>query len=313
MQEGEPTLNVKLIEENCQLSKQCSEKYGVKIGFRILTNGVFIDEEIYSVFSKFKFGVSISVDGEPEVHDSVRFTIPRSRSQSNSEGGTKQGTWDTINKNILRLLDIDIKPYILCTITPKNYLNIMGLVKYCVDNHIGFRLSPVRDLGSHKKEGLTEAILDELIRVYQWLGENILTSMPIERFARFAEWNLSVKKQVVCGSCKSMLSVDQDGGTSSCQMRMDASFGNLNTESLESVFKKIKTSEENQYIASPETKTGECAKCYWRYTCAGGCPEHTRSVCGTTNSSSPWCLLYAKLFPHYIRAIARQMKRAVDQ
>ncbi|MBK9391874.1 MAG: radical SAM protein, partial [Bacteroidetes bacterium] len=309
---GEPTLNLKSINQTCAYAEDLSKEYGVKVGFRILTNAVFIDDAIFETFKKYKFGVSISVDGDEERHNEVRFTIPRSRLVEDDQGLKREGSWKTVNENIDRLLAQGNKPYILCTVTEKNYKHLFRLVEYCVSKNIGFRLSPVRDRNSHLKPDLLANILSELIEVYDWIGENLPSSMPIERFARFAEWNLSVPKQSVCGTCKSTMSIDQEGKVASCQMRMDKPFGNVNNEELASIFDKIRGADDNKYLTYPETKSEDCSICYWKYSCAGGCPEHTRIAKGTINSSSPWCHLYQDLLPHYIRAIAKQIKRAID-
>lgn len=308
---GEPTLNHELISKTCEYAQNLSCIYNVVLGFRILTNGVFIDDNIYGVFKKYKFGVSISLDGDKDRHDQIRFTVPRSRA-NNIEGPIKQGSWDIIDKTIDNLILKGIKPYILCTVTQKNYKHLLGLVEYCYSKKIGFRLSLIRDKFSHLKENLEDDILSELIKIYDWIGENLPCSMPIERFARFAEWNLSVQKQSVCGTCKSTMSIDQDGKVASCQMRMDKSFGNINNNNLTDIFDNIRSADDNYYLTNPNAKSEDCSVCYWKFTCAGGCPEHTRIAKGTLNSPSPWCHLYQDLLPHYIRAIARQIKRAID-
>lgn len=311
---GEPTLNTDLIEETCIYALNKSEETGIKVGFRILTNAVFVTDKVYEIFKKYKFGVSISIDGDQERHDEIRFTIPQSRLNGNSQSHTrKEGSWNTISKNIDRLLSLGIRPYILCTVTKKNYKYLMNLVKFCVDKKIGFRLSPVRDKNSHLIPNLENDMLKELIKIYEWLGENLPISMPLERFARFAEWNLLVKKQIVCGTCKSTMSIDQKGDVASCQMRMNKPFGNVKNQSLSEITATIKADDSNKYIVSPDKKTKDCVTCFWRFTCAGGCPEHTRNAIGTTNSPSPWCHLYQELLPHYIKAIALQYKRASEQ
>lgn len=310
---GEPTLNSQRINEVCTLSEELAKQYGIKVGFRVLTNGVFVDESIFSIFKRFKFGVSISVDGDEVRHNEIRFTIPRSRKDDlNDKSSLKIGTWNIISDNIDKLLLQDTKPYILCTVTQKNYAYLSDLVKFCVSKKIGFRFSPVRDKSSALINGLEEKMLAELVTIYEWIGENMPCTMPIERFARFAEWNLSVKKQSVCGTCKSTMSIDQEGNVSSCQMRIDKPFGNINLNKLDEIFLKISQNQYNEFLTNPEKKSGDCSICYWKFTCAGGCPEHTRNSKGTTNSPSPWCNLYQHLLPYYIRAIAKQIKRGID-
>jgi uncharacterized protein len=309
---GEPTLNVERINQTCEQAERLSEKYGIRVGFRILTNGVFVNESIFATFKKYKFGVSISVDGDADRHNEIRFTVPRSRLNNTFGTPTKVGSWDIINLNIDKLLSQGTKPYILCTVTQKNYRHLLNLVEYCISKKIGFRLSPVRDKSSHLKPDIEKEMLSELIKIYEWIGENMPCSMPIERFSRFAEWDLTVKKLSVCGTCKSTMSIDQDGKVASCQMRMDKPFGNINDERLTLIFNRIKEADDNKYLAYPQTKSEDCSICYWKFACGGGCPEHTRMVTGTVNSPSPWCHLYQDLLPFYIRAIAKQIKRSID-
>lgn len=307
---GEPTLNPQLIENVCKYAQELSRTSGVKVSFRILTNGVFEDNRVLNILKDYQFGVSISVDGDKESHDQVRFTVNRTTNSANEI--VRRGTWQTISDTIDTLLAIDIKPYLLCTITGKNYSRIFNLIQFCVNRGIGFRLSPVRNNAPQIAVELQEKILTELRRIYNWLGENLPVSMPLDRFARFAEWNLRVKKQTVCGTCKNTLSIDHEGRVASCQMRMDKPFGTLRDNDLGVIFENMRNSDFNRYLVHPETKTENCPACYWRYTCAGGCPEHTRNALGTVNSPSPWCYLYMNLLPTYIRAIALQIKRAID-
>ncbi|MHB8871896.1 MAG: radical SAM protein, partial [Candidatus Doudnabacteria bacterium] len=311
---GEPTLASKLISEVCDYATKLSKGSNIKVIFRVLTNGVFIESSILDIFERYHFGVSISLDGDKENHDQIRFTVNRQKTDSSivHKESVKSGTWDSIDKNINALLSRGIKPYVLCTVTEKNYLSIFNLVKFCVNKEIGFRLSPVRNKLPKIDIELQESILFQLKIIYEWLGKNLPPTMPLERFARFAEWNLRVRKQIVCGTCKSMMSLDQDGNVASCQMRIDKPFGNIKDDSLTSIFNRIKNSDFNSYLVFPNMKTESCNTCYWRYECAGGCPEHTRNALGKINAPSPWCYLYMNLFPTYIRAVALQIKRGID-
>jgi len=309
---GEPTLNVQRINETCETAKALSVKYNVPVSFTILTNGVFIDDAIFETFTKYKFGVSISIDGDKDRHNEIRFTIPRSRVSDTDAAVKREGSWETIDSNIDALISLGIKPYILTTVTDKNYKYLLELVKYTISKKMAFRFSLIRDKSSHKKENLENELLSALTKVYDWLGENMPADMPIEHYAKFAEWNLMAKKQSVCGTCKNTMAIDQEGKVASCQMRMDKSFGNVNNENLSSIFNKITTADDNKYLVNTNAKSGDCSVCYWKFTCAGGCPEHTRIVMGTANSPSPWCHLYQGLLPVYFRSIARQIKRSVE-
>jgi uncharacterized protein len=310
---GEPTLNVEGINATCDIARTLASECNITVTFAILTNGVFIDERIFPLFKKFHFAVSISMDGDRERHDESRFTILRSRPEGGCESVKRAGSWKIIDQNISTLLLQGIRPFILCTVTERNYRHLLDLAKYTVSKRIGFRLSLVRDRRSHENHNFGNELLSELIRVYEWLGENMPADMPIERYARFAEWRPESKKESVCGTCNNSMAIDQEGKVASCQMRMDKPHGTVHEEGLSSIFHRLRAAEENRYLTSPQTKSGDCSICYWKFTCAGGCPEHTRMVMGTANSPSPWCHVYQEFLPHYLRAIARQIKARVDR
>ncbi len=310
---GEPTLNEPVVMGVCEAAEKAREYSDIGIDLRMLTNGVFDSSYWIPIFKRHRIGVSISVDGAPAEHDQTRFTAHRVPSAPNSKSRIMRlGTWETVNKTISDMLSAGIKPYLLCTVTPKNIFSIREFVSYCQSNVVGFRLSPVRDNRSFAEPSVSEMMTDTLCAIYEDMGKHYPINMPIERFARFAEWNLNVKKDLACGSCRSTLSIDQVGRVASCQMRMNVPFGGIGTTTVSHAFHKIQLAPENKPLVTPGRKTGDCIACKWRYSCAGGCPEHTRDVFATADHSSPWCRLYGTLMPIYIRAIAQQLKRAVD-
>lgn len=313
---GEPTLNLETIRRACSFALEQGDRQGIRIGFRILTNGVFEPSVVVPLLREYLFGVSISVDGDPAAHDKVRFTLDRSGDPIDAlttGRPQRRGTWDRVVESIKELRQSGLKPYLLCTVDERNYRSLMPLVEYCCEGEMGFRLSPVRDKKTYAIPGLQAEMLSELGRVYGWIGDNYPVGMPIERFARFAEWNLRKRKDIACGSCRSMLAIGQHGEISSCQMRMNVGLGKITEPDAAKVFDVIRGRDDYAHMVRPDTKTGSCADCRFRYTCAGGCPEHSRQVFGTTNTPSPWCELYTGMMPIFVRAIATQIKRGVDQ
>ena len=193
---GEPTLAIERIQDTCGVAKRLAALCNIQVEFAILTNGVFIDQRIFETLSKYHFAVSISMDGDKDRQNEIRFTIPRSRFGNNAAEVKREGSWDTIDRNIDILLSQGLKPFILCTVTERNYTHLLDLVKYTVSKRIGVRFSLIRDGSSHKKENLEKNILAELINMYTWLGVNMPADMSIERYARFAEWKLDTKRNL---------------------------------------------------------------------------------------------------------------------
>jgi radical SAM protein with 4Fe4S-binding SPASM domain len=202
-----------------------------------------------------------------------------------------------------------MRPFLLCTVDERNYRQFRQLISYCATSKLGFRLSPVRDDSTYKLPGLQQAMTEELIRLYREMGESHPLDLPIGSFGRFADWDLRIRKNQACGSCKSMLAVGDSGQVASCQMRLDHPVASVRDDAFDRVFETLRRSDDYQYFVHPEAKTGKCAGCAFKHTCAGGCPEHTRMVFGSNNHASPWCDLYTAMMPEYVSAIGRQMER----
>jgi uncharacterized protein len=134
----------------------------------------------------------------------------------------------------------------------------------------------------------------------------------MEHFAAFGDWSPGVKKEAICSACRTYAAVDHRGMVASCQMRLGNSKESILDSSFTDVFSRIQEDTDNLYLIMPSAKTGGCSSCYWKYVCAGGCPEHTRLAVGTSNAPSPWCELFSNLLPHYLRAIALQKKRQCE-
>jgi uncharacterized protein len=311
---GEPTLAPDVIIAACERAEELAFETGIRPHFRILTNGVFDHEVIIPILRRFKFGVSVSVDGDPEPHDTIRFVSRREPGTINflplSRG--RSGTWTIVSATIDALLSLGIKPFILCTVGYGNYRQLRQMIAYCRDRRIGFRLSPVRDATTYKLPGFQTELATELSGIYQWIAETYPPTMPIERFAGFAEWNLRRKKNGACGSCKSMVGIDKDGALASCQMRLDHPIANVEDDDAIEFLQMLGTHEDYKLISRPDSRSGSCVDCDFESTCAGGCPEHTRMAFGTTDSASPWCDLYTAVMPAYVEAIAMQIKQTVS-
>jgi uncharacterized protein len=301
---GEPTLNPDCIRAACETASALSVTTGIQVDFRLLTNGVFDVASLAPLLRRHRLGVCISVDGAQADHDRIRF-LP---SRTTKVEGERSGTWSDINRSIDALLELEIKPYLLCTVTPANVEHLREFVDFTISRGLGFRFSMVRDAQTHA----TSLVAPALVDLYRWLGGAYPVEMPIERFARFGEWNLRKPRVGNCGAARFSLAVGHNGDVSSCQMRLDRPSGNLTQGTLASAYAQMRNDPQNSLLVSPEDRGEPCLDCRWRYLCSGGCPEHARLVSATHNAPSPWCGTYASLLPVYIEAVARQLKRGID-
>ncbi len=203
-----------------------------------------------------------------------------------------------------------ILPYFLYTVTPGNYRSIADFAAYAHGHRIGFRLSLVRTkhLVTHEIE---TSMAEELNRLYDTFAENLEVSLPILRYAAFAEWNLYQKKHVPCSSCRKYFAVDTAGNVASCQMRMDRTYGNALAKPFSEIVSRVRGDSANATLNRPEARQGVCVRCQFFHVCASGCPQHNQQATGLMDHPSPWCHVYGTVLPQYIRAVARQLQRAV--
>lgn len=296
---GEPTLNLPLVEAFCREATE--EDCGIKISFGMISNGSFHFEELTSLLQRYKISISLSVDGFEDSHDRIRFEI---------NDGRKIGSWQSILQNVKLLLASGISPYFLYTVTPNNYNDISKFASFVHRNCLGFRLSLVRERMIPTFE-FQKAVADELRQIYKSLGETLDPQLPILRYAAFAEWDLYRKKYTPCTSCRNYFAIDTTGGIATCQMRMDRSYGNATSELFSIIVSRVQEDLANRTLTNPTLREGSCASCEFFHVCAGGCPQHTFRAIGVMDHPSPWCHVYGTVMPEYIRAIARQLQRAV--
>jgi uncharacterized protein len=313
---GEPTLNWTEVLRTCDEATRACEAAGIEPTFRMLTNGVFRPDEVIPGIRAHNIRISISVDGDPDAHDEVRFVTPQVFEIYMANEKTmdilrpkRRGSWSIVKANIDRLLDAGSRPYVMCTLDERNYAGLGELAGYCAEKNLGFRLSPVRDSSTYKLPGIQDAITREMIWLYRSLGEEHPIDLPIGSHARFAEWDFSKRKGNSCAACRSLLAVGERGQAASCQMRLDRPVASVQDETFGHFFETIRKLEDYRYFVHPEAKSGKCSGCSFKYICAGGCPEHTRMAFGTTNHASPWCDLFTATMPEFVEAIGRQLER----
>ncbi len=296
---GEPTLNPPLIDAFCREAMQ--EHGSINISFGMISNGSFHFQEIAPLLNRYRISLSISVDGFEASHDKTRFE---------TRNGRKTGSWHNVSENVQKLLAAGFFPYFLYTVSPTNYREISKFAGFVHSKGIGFRLSLVRGHSVPSSE-LQDAVAQELRQFYMTLAEELDPDLPIFRYAAFAEWDLYRKKYSPCTSCRNYFAIGPNGGVASCQMRMDRTYGNAVFEQFSAIASRVRGDAANRNLSDPGSRKGACASCEFFHVCAGGCPQHTLRANGSMDHPSPWCHVYGTLMPEYIRAIARQLQRAV--
>jgi uncharacterized protein len=297
---GEPTLNLPLIDEFCRTAEQRDGT--IRVTFGMISNGSFAADDVIPLLRKHRINVSLSVDGVEAFHDRIRF--------ERDENGRRVGSWSTVVANIDHLRDSGHAPYLLHTVTPSNFVGLQAFAAFARERELGFRLSLVRTHAPIAREVQAE-VGEAITALYRSLGETLSPKLPIPRFAAFAEWDLYRKKYLPCSSCRNYFAVGANGEVASCQMRMNEAHGNVRTQSFDSIVSRLRAAPGTKTLSDPQSRHGACVECEYFHVCAGGCPQHTAMALGNMDQPSPWCSVFGTVIPHYLRAVARQLQRAV--
>lgn len=296
---GEPTLNNSAIEAFCDEAMRLA--HPINVSFGLISNGSFAWQELLPLLQRYGIRLSLSADGLQMSHDKTRFEVTR---------GGRIGSWSLLQDNVDHLLASNVRPYFLYTVTTENFRDIPRFASFVHAKGLGFRLSLVRERMIYPAP-IQNEIAGVVNQLYISLSETLDPALPIFRYAAFAEWNVFRKKSVACGSCKHYFAVNPAGDVASCQMRLNRTYGRAVTEEFGQIATRIRDDPANRIFAYPTGRTGPCNQCEFSYVCAGGCPQHTLLAREVIDDTSPWCNVYGQVMPYYLRAIARQLQRAV--
>ena len=90
---GEPLMNFAVMKQIVEYCKGIYERDNIEVSFSMTTNGTILTDEIYNFIIKNNIFITISIDGDKEIHDSYRKTI------------NGKGSFDIINPNLKRLVN----------------------------------------------------------------------------------------------------------------------------------------------------------------------------------------------------------------
>ncbi len=293
---GEPTIRWDVIKELVDWLGTSSGKASINISVSILTNGTNLSSDLIDYAADRRVHLSMSLDGSEQWHD-------KNRPYANG-----QGSFRDVERSIDTLLQRDIRPGLITTITKHNVKGLTELAEYCVNRGLHFRFSPYRQTVTATEDlkcGNDEMIF-ELRRCYEWLESHL----PIENLGRihkFSDISFRGPKTRVCGIGDSEAAISIDGKLCLCQFDFDGVIGDALSDSVLTLLK-----EQKKFVpASKEVDriTG-CQNCEWRYICGGGCPMHARNCYGTFYHHSPYCEVYKEIIPVLLRLHAIQLLRS---
>lgn len=257
---GEPLMNFEVVKETIRYARGRAAAMGKEIAFTLTTNALQLDAEALAFLIDEGIGLILSLDGRREVNDEMRPAADGS------------GTYDAVLPRIKAAVDRKpISYYVRGTYTAAN-LDFSEDFRHLAE--LGFQnisLEPVT--GQAEGIRLTEDCLPEILDQYEKLGKLLLTYEQEGRPVNFFHFNLDVnrgpclsKRLTGCGAGVEYLAVTPEGDIYPCHQfigEQDYYMGSVHERKLEGSI--IERFARNTAINK------ECAQCWARFYCGGGC------------------------------------------
>lgn len=259
---GEPLLNMPAVKAAIEEAVKSGEETGKKVQISLTTNGTLLNPEVIDFLHRYRVGVSVSLDGPPDLHDANRPDL------------SGQGSYARILPKLLQLLHNSPAPVAArVTLTPSQW----GRVEEVFDHltALGFH-----EVGIAPASPITTELLPDSKQEVTLL--NGFTTMA-RRFKEKAEkggilpfsnildllgrLHLGQTKSVACGAGYGYLAVDADGNFFPChRLAGEEAFrvGDLDSGAdMEKISASLATLTKG--------KAQLCSGCWARTLCTGGC------------------------------------------
>lgn len=263
---GEPLLNYGLIEKVVCYANSKSQQCDKKVNYELVTNTTLMSDNIIRFLAENRVFVQVSLDGSKEVNDKNR-RFPDGR-----------GTHDTIVVNAIKLLEAcgDLVS-VRATVTKDGvrcFDTIMYLLKmgfqnisltpvYTLDQSISLNMEDMKVIS----EGLKRYADLFLESALEWRLLNKGQFLDVLKTLQWMRLDKGFQRSFFCGAGRSMLAVSAGGDLYPCH-----SFVGLPEYRLGNVFQGILHEKIGEYQSTiHRRKQGECAKCWAKSLCGGGC------------------------------------------
>jgi uncharacterized protein len=261
---GEPLLNLPALQAAVLEGEAAAREHGKKLVVSITTNGTRLTAEALDFLRAHRIGVSVSIDGPPDVHDANRRYPGRN-------GG---GTYADVVDGVARLrAHTGRPPAARVTLTPEQW----DRVPEVFDHVLGLG---VLEVGIAPTSPVTAKLLptqaqdEALFAGFSALAQRFLAEADEGRVLPFSnlldllgKLHLGQVKSAPCGAGLGYLAMDAEGSFFLCHRLAGAEHFRVGNLDGGIDYAKIRARLEEQ--AAP--RQDACAVCWARSVCAGGC------------------------------------------
>lgn len=263
---GEPLLNKPVLNSVIDYSQARGRAHGKRVTYSITTNGTLIDDEIIGLIKRYNFGLMISMDGPPDVHDAMRPMAD----------GT--GSFALAASKVKRLMRRRHMVTARTTVS-RNCMDLQRIVEYLEDfgfTRVGlsYCVGTSTELGEHdilpEDRPALDAEFDK--QLDRWI-ERVKRGDPLRNDPCFASLRAIHKPEktpapmLQCGVCRGCTTVGVDGSLYPCHRYV----GNANWV-VGDVWRGVSAEKHEAYLRGYFTTKGKCESCWAVRWCGGMCP-----------------------------------------
>ena len=284
---GEPLMNWNVVKQLVAYARSIEKQHNKNFRFTLTTNGLLIDDEVIDFLNKEMSNVVLSLDGRREVHDLFR------------KDYAGNGSYDKIVPKFKKLVEArGGKDYYVRGTFTHNNVDFTNDIFHMAD--LGFTELSMEPVVCSPSDpcALTAEDMPKIFEQYEILAKEMLKRKKEGRPFTFYHYMLDLKngpciyKRITgCGSGTEYMAVTPWGELFPChQFVGDPKY------SLGNIYDGVTNTEiQDGFRSCNAYARPECANCWARLYCSGGCAANAYHATGTINGVYEYgCELFKK-------------------
>ena len=300
---GEPTISVPRMQLFRDIMLETMQDSSAQVEFAVLSNGTLVKDKLIEFLLETNTAISISLDGYGDDHDIYR------------RYGSGRGSWNIVSKNIEKLIDHGIRPYIMATISRESCGSLPDLVQWIYAHGLRCRLSIVRNPNSSWAGGDRTAEYAEYNATIATAFDKAFTVLEDPEIRIDLRSGLDLcelyferpTRGITCGTGDNHLVIKPDGKLVACPMTVMEPGLRPKGDLIATAAATFPHQPSERHYERIED---DCLSCKWFGVCSGGCPITNLRVKGHAFTRSPLCSFYKSIIPRYLSFFGTKLLQA---